>query len=78
MLAFLIVLKQKVHTKGNLLKAFFIPKLLNNPPAPYSLINLKFLLTNTLHFDESIVFFLLHLFQFWICTFSIFPILQKL
>ena len=66
MLAFLIVLKQKVHAKGNLLKAFFIPKLLNNPPAPYSLINLKFLLSNTLHFDESIVFF----------PFTFFPVLD--
>ena len=38
-----------------LLKGIFIPKLINNPLAFCSLINLDFLLSHTVHFDKSII-----------------------
>ena len=40
---------------GILLKAFFIPKVLNNLLASCCLINFDFSLSHTPHFDESII-----------------------
>ena len=56
-----------------LLKGAFILKLLNNPVASWSLINLYFLLTYTAHFDKSIIllFFVYATFGFLISVFFI-------
>ena len=64
-------IKQRGPTKRNLLKCFFITKLLNNPLASCSLINLNFLLSHTAHFDKSIIlpFFVFTTFRF---LFSVF------
>ena len=40
---------------GILLNGVFRPKLLNNPLATFSLINLDFLLLHIAHFDNSIL-----------------------
>ena len=45
--------------KGILLSGVLIPKLLNNPLASCSLINIDFLLPYIAHFDKSIVLLLL-------------------
>ena len=39
---------------GTLLNGFLRPKLLNNPFASYSFINLDFLLPHTAHFDGNV------------------------
>ena len=41
--------------KGIGLKGVFIPKLLNNPLASHSLINLDFLLPHIAHFDNQFI-----------------------
>ena len=63
--------KKRGPNKGNWLKGVFIPKLLNNLLVSCSLINFDVLLTQTAHFDKSIIlpFFFLTTFGFLISVF---------
>ena len=61
--------------KGIRLKRVFIPKLLNNPLASCSLINLDFLLLQTVQFGISIILPFFVFYNFWVSTICIFLLL---
>ena len=48
-------LKQKMTKQNNFIKGVFIPKLLNNPQAFFSIIDFFFLLLHFVPFDKSII-----------------------
>ena len=66
-----------------LLKSVFIPMLLNNPIASFSLINLNFLILHTAHFDQTIIprflgFYLVFLLYFKQCDNFVYEYIKNL
>ena len=54
-----------MFNNGILRNGVLIPKLLNNPSAPCSFINLDFLLPHTAHFDDKFNLSFLHLYSLY-------------